>query len=111
MSDRTQGHLPQNWPRPSLLVTVGSHAYGLSTPQSDWDYKGFYVAPSEDFWKLKVPNQQFQATGLGPEKDQGGGVGFRALSAAEAAIGDRDGMVSNLAITDELKGTFHEDRK
>ena len=31
----------------SLLGVGGSQAYGLATPESDFDYKGFYTAPLE----------------------------------------------------------------
>ena len=31
-----------------LLVVAGSHAYGLETPDSDVDYRGFFMAPTRD---------------------------------------------------------------
>ncbi|MDA7502181.1 nucleotidyltransferase domain-containing protein [Chitinophagales bacterium] len=33
-----------------LDCVSGSRAYGLATPQSDWDYKGVYYLPKEDFF-------------------------------------------------------------
>lgn len=39
-----------------LKGTVGSTAYGLDREGSDIDTLGIFVAPSEDFWGLSVPN-------------------------------------------------------
>lgn len=33
---------------------VGSQAYGLATPESDVDYMGIYMEPSESFWGLRL---------------------------------------------------------
>lgn len=42
------------------LCVVGSMAYGTNRPDSDMDYKGFYVADTEDTWKLySAPREQF----------------------------------------------------
>lgn len=35
-----------------LKVLVGSYAHGLETEESDRDYKGVYVTPTADFFKL-----------------------------------------------------------
>jgi len=34
--------------REILKVLVGSHAYGLATPQSDYDYRGVFIVPTAD---------------------------------------------------------------
>lgn len=36
---------------------VGSHAYGLNTPQSDVDFLGMYAAPTVDLLRLQEPSQ------------------------------------------------------
>lgn len=36
---------------------VGSHLYGFATPESDFDYKGVYVAPTEEVLSLKKPKE------------------------------------------------------
>lgn len=45
--------IPSNIPwlheRTVLFVTHGSHAYGLDTPESDWDYKGVCIPPKAYF--------------------------------------------------------------
>jgi hypothetical protein len=40
---------------PVLVGVGGSHAYGLATPESDVDYRGCFVTPTEDFWSLDKP--------------------------------------------------------
>lgn len=35
-----------------LKGRVGSHAYGLETPDSDEDFLGIYAAPTEQFWTV-----------------------------------------------------------
>lgn len=35
-----------------LKVLVGSHAHGLATPESDYDYRGVYVIPTKDILSL-----------------------------------------------------------
>ncbi|MFW5803739.1 MAG: DNA polymerase beta superfamily protein [bacterium] len=39
-------------------VVAGSHAYGLNTPKSDIDIRGFYSVPSQDYLGLKEPPKQ-----------------------------------------------------
>ncbi len=41
---------------------VGSQAYGLATPESDEDVRGFYVAPPMMFWGLNKPPEQLENT-------------------------------------------------
>lgn len=36
---------------------VGSHLYGFATPESDYDYKGCYVAPTSEVLSLKKPKE------------------------------------------------------
>jgi len=55
--DALQGH------DVGLISLVGSRAYGLHTPESDADYRGFYVAPSDDLLGLDRPVEQIEATG------------------------------------------------
>lgn len=38
-----------------LAVVVGSRAYGLDGPDSDYDRRGVYVAPTRLFWRLDKP--------------------------------------------------------
>jgi uncharacterized protein len=38
-----------------LAVVVGSRAYGLHGPGSDYDRRGVYVAPTHAFWRLDKP--------------------------------------------------------
>jgi len=38
-----------------LAVVVGSRAYGLDGPASDFDQRGVYVAPTRWFWRLDKP--------------------------------------------------------
>jgi predicted nucleotidyltransferase len=38
-----------------LTVVVGSRAYGLDGPESDYDRRGVFVAATRDFWKLDKP--------------------------------------------------------
>ncbi|GAB3934253.1 DNA polymerase beta superfamily protein [Micromonospora vulcania] len=38
-----------------LAVVVGSRAYGLDTPDSDYDRRGVFVAPTRSFWQLDKP--------------------------------------------------------
>lgn len=45
-----------------LFVVGGSHAYGLATPTSDRDYRGFYVSPIEEL--LYVPPQMAEENPL-----------------------------------------------
>lgn len=40
-----------------LLGRVGSHAYGLATPQSDEDWLGVYAVPTERLFVLKPPKE------------------------------------------------------
>ncbi|BCJ57030.1 nucleotidyltransferase [Micromonospora endophytica] len=39
----------------ALAVVVGSRAYGLDGPDSDYDRRGVYVAPTRAFWHLDKP--------------------------------------------------------
>ncbi|MFC3499711.1 DNA polymerase beta superfamily protein [Micromonospora krabiensis] len=38
-----------------LAVVVGSRAYGLHGPDSDYDRRGVYAAPTRAFWRLDKP--------------------------------------------------------
>ena len=35
-----------------LKTLVGSHAHGLNTPTSDFDFRGVFIMPTEDFFRL-----------------------------------------------------------
>ncbi len=49
-----------------LAVVVGSRAYGLHGPGSDYDRRGVYVAPTRAFWRLDKPPTHLD----GPAVDQ-----------------------------------------
>lgn len=44
---------------PVLVGVGGSHAYGLATPQSDVDYRGCYVVPTRDLFRLTKPAETY----------------------------------------------------
>jgi predicted nucleotidyltransferase len=44
--------LPEEFDVPLLAVT-GSRAYGTERPDSDWDYRGVFVRPTEDLLRLR----------------------------------------------------------
>jgi uncharacterized protein len=44
--------------RAILLTKVGSHSYGISTPGSDLDYKGIFIAPKAYYLGLKNIEQK-----------------------------------------------------
>lgn len=46
---------------PSYLTIHGSHAYGLNSPTSDLDYRGFFFAAPEHFWGLKAGPEQHES--------------------------------------------------
>lgn len=49
---------------------VGSQAYGLATPESDVDYMGIYMEPSEYFWGLRLfQDKDFTVHTTSDEKD------------------------------------------
>ena len=41
--------------RPILKVLDGSRAHGLSTPDSDYDYRGVFLTPTKELLKLNAP--------------------------------------------------------
>ncbi|WP_221320456.1 DNA polymerase beta superfamily protein [Actinoplanes sp. L3-i22] len=49
-----------------LAVVVGSRAYGLDGPESDYDRRGVYAAPTRDFWRLDKPPTHLD----GPAEEQ-----------------------------------------
>jgi uncharacterized protein len=49
-----------------LAVIVGSRAYGLSGPGSDYDRRGVYAAPTRAFWRLDKPPTHLD----GPAEEQ-----------------------------------------
>jgi predicted nucleotidyltransferase len=54
MTDRIEPHFPPaEYGQVELLVIGGSQAYGLATPESDHDYKGFFSAPVETVLGLR----------------------------------------------------------
>jgi predicted nucleotidyltransferase len=44
-----------------LQVVVGSHAFGLSTPESDEDRRGIYLPPAAWHWSLRKPPEQVES--------------------------------------------------
>lgn len=61
--------LPESWPYPAYLALVGSRAYGLSREDSDYDYRGFYIAPPEHFWRMSPPREQYHSPSVGECSD------------------------------------------
>lgn len=53
-----------------LLALAGSQAYGTSTPQSDFDYKGVFIAPKEYYLGFKT----FEQKDTGWETEPGTGL-------------------------------------
>jgi len=53
-----------------LLALAGSQAYGTATPQSDFDYKGVFVAPKEYYLGFKT----FEQKDTGWETEPGTGL-------------------------------------
>ncbi|SEP97112.1 nucleotidyltransferase domain-containing protein [Lentzea albida] len=49
-----------------LEVVIGSHAYGLASPESDVDRRGVFVAPTEAFWRFEKPPTSVE----GPDPEQ-----------------------------------------
>jgi predicted nucleotidyltransferase len=47
---------------PALVALTGSHAYGTNHPDSDVDFRGFYVAPTEAFFNLQPPQESVDRT-------------------------------------------------
>lgn len=45
-----------------LLGVAGSHAFGLAHAESDVDYRGCYVAPTRDLFRLTPPAESFTHT-------------------------------------------------
>lgn len=44
---------------PALVGVGGSRAYGLATVDSDTDYRGCYVAPTREFFRLTSPTETY----------------------------------------------------
>ncbi|MFI5494068.1 DNA polymerase beta superfamily protein [Actinoplanes sp. NPDC051859] len=53
-------------PHTILAVVVGSRAYGLDEPGSDYDRRGIFAAPTRDFWHLDKPPTHLD----GPREEQ-----------------------------------------
>lgn len=43
----------------AIIARVGSHAYGTARPDSDDDYRGVYLAPTVDLYRLRRPAESF----------------------------------------------------
>jgi hypothetical protein len=43
----------------AIFVRTGSHAYGTERPDSDDDYRGVYLAPTSDLFRLRRPAESF----------------------------------------------------
>lgn len=43
----------------AIVARVGSHAYGTARPDSDDDYRGVYLAPTVDLFRLSRPAETF----------------------------------------------------
>ena len=43
----------------AILARTGSHAYGTARPDSDDDYRGIYLAPTTDLFRLRRPADSF----------------------------------------------------
>jgi predicted nucleotidyltransferase len=45
-------------PKTILKTIVGSHAHGLATPESDYDYRGVFVLPTQEILKIGGDRQK-----------------------------------------------------
>jgi predicted nucleotidyltransferase len=45
-------------PKTILKTIVGSHAHGLATPESDYDYRGVFVLPTKEILKIGGDRQK-----------------------------------------------------
>ncbi len=43
----------------AIFARTGSHAYGTERPDSDDDYRGVYLAPTSDLFRLRRPAESF----------------------------------------------------
>ncbi len=43
----------------AILARTGSHAYGTARPDSDDDYRGVYLVPTRDLYRLRRPAASF----------------------------------------------------
>lgn len=43
----------------AIVARVGSHAYGTARPDSDDDYRGVYIVPTTDLFRLRRPAETF----------------------------------------------------
>jgi hypothetical protein len=57
--DNVLNHAPGST---ALLGVAGSHAFGLAHSDSDVDYRGCYVAPTRDLFRLITPPESFVHT-------------------------------------------------
>lgn len=77
----TRGEAPRfpgQWSNHLAFEAVtGSHAYGLATSGSDIDWRGVYLAPSEEWWRVHEPQEVLHASGGGVADPKSGAVSPR----------------------------------
>lgn len=66
-----------------LKVIVGSQAHGLATPKSDYDYRGVFVIPTEEFFKIGGKDLQHTSWIEGNEDDTSWEIGKFLLMATK----------------------------
>lgn len=70
-----EGHrIPAPPGEPIVLMLHGSHLYGTSTPDSDFDYKGVFIPDQRDILLGRIPKAVQESTGPKGSKNSPGDV-------------------------------------
>lgn len=84
--------------RTILLTRTGSHAYGTNTPQSDLDYKGICIPPSEYYLGLKSINEYNTSDGKNFTKNVAGDIDIVVTHINKFVRDAMNGVPNNLDI-------------